>query len=41
MTLKNIGASVRTRIHNKAKADQVNTQFLSFFGLADQRAGGS
>ena len=28
MTLKNIGASVRTRIHNKAKADQVNTQFL-------------
>lgn len=28
MTVKNIGASVRTRIHNKAKADQVNTQFL-------------
>lgn len=28
MTSKNIGASVRTRIYNKAKADQVNTQFL-------------
>ena len=28
MTSKNIGASVRTRIYNKAKADQVNIQFL-------------
>jgi Nucleotidyl transferase AbiEii toxin, Type IV TA system len=28
LTSKNIGASVRTRIYNKAKADQVNTQFL-------------
>jgi len=28
MTAKNIGASVRARIHNKAKTDQVNTQFL-------------
>jgi hypothetical protein len=28
MTLKNIGASVRARIHKKAKADNVNTQFL-------------
>lgn len=28
MTSKNIGASVRARIYNKAKADQVNTQFL-------------
>jgi predicted nucleotidyltransferase component of viral defense system len=28
MTVKNIGASVRARINNKAKADQVNTQFL-------------
>jgi hypothetical protein len=28
MTVKNIGASVRARINNKAKADNVNTQFL-------------
>jgi len=28
MTVKNIGASVRARINNKAKADHVNTQFL-------------
>ena len=28
MTMKNIGASVRERINNKAKADNVNTQFL-------------
>jgi len=28
MTLKNLGSSVRARIHNKAKADQVNMQFL-------------
>jgi hypothetical protein len=28
MTAKNIGASVRERINNKAKADKVNTQFL-------------
>ncbi len=28
MTSKNIGASVRAQIYNKAKADQVNTQFL-------------
>lgn len=28
MTVKNIGASVRARISNKAKADNVNTQFL-------------
>lgn len=28
MTLKNLGSFVRARIHNKAKADQVNTQFL-------------
>lgn len=28
MTAKNIGASVRARINNKAKADKVNTQFL-------------
>ena len=28
MTMKNIGASVRERIKNKAKADNVNTQFL-------------
>ncbi|MEY4449263.1 MAG: hypothetical protein RLZZ433_2278 [Pseudomonadota bacterium] len=28
MTVKNIGASVRARIYNKAKADKVNTQFL-------------
>lgn len=28
MTVKNIGASVRARIHNKAKAENVNTQFL-------------
>jgi hypothetical protein len=28
MTVKNIGASVRERINNKAKADNVNTQFL-------------
>ena len=28
MTVKNIGASVRARIHHKAKVDQVNTQFL-------------
>lgn len=28
MTVKNIGSSVRSRIHNKAKADNVNTQFL-------------
>lgn len=26
--MKNIGASVRARIYNKAKADKVNTQFL-------------
>lgn len=28
MTVKNIGASVRARIHNRAKAENVNTQFL-------------
>ena len=28
MTVKNIGASVRARINNKAKTDKVNTQFL-------------
>ena len=28
MTIKNIGASVRTRINNKAKEDKVNTLFL-------------
>ena len=28
MTAKNMGASVRARIHHKAKADQVNMQFL-------------
>jgi len=28
MTAKNIGASVRARIYNKAKAEKVNTQFL-------------
>jgi len=28
MTVQNIGASVRARINNKAKADNVNTQFL-------------
>lgn len=28
MTVKNIGASVRARINNKAKADNVNTHFL-------------
>ncbi len=28
MTVKNIGASVRARINNKAKADGVNTEFL-------------
>ena len=28
MTMKNIGASVRERINNKARADNVNTQFL-------------
>ncbi len=28
MTVKNIGASVRARINNNAKADKVNTQFL-------------
>ncbi len=28
MTVKNIGASVRARINSKAKADNVNTQFL-------------
>jgi hypothetical protein len=28
MTVKNMGASVRSRINNKAKADHVNTQFL-------------
>ena len=28
MTSKNIGASVRARIHNKAQADKVSTQFL-------------
>lgn len=28
MTAKNLGASVRSRINNKAKADKVNTQFL-------------
>jgi len=28
MTMKNIGASVRERINNKAKADNVNTKFL-------------
>lgn len=28
MTSKNVGASVRARIHNKAQADKVSTQFL-------------
>jgi len=28
MTFKNIGASVRARINNKAKAESVSTQFL-------------